>query len=305
MSFDIEELTKAITLHGRVARVVIVDVKGSTPREIGASMLVWDGGQSGTIGGGALEFEAAKRALNGSQIETVPLGPSLGQCCGGSVVLATEIFEAIPEVHDHYTRLVNGLREKPFAIIRQEAAARQGQPRKLIYQDGWLSEPVNSVQTPLWIYGAGHVGRALVNVLEPLPDFEITWVDTARERFPTTIPQSVNVLPAQDIALTVRHAPSDAIHLVLTYSHAIDLELCHQLLTHGFAFAGLIGSKTKWARFGSRLEMLGHSKAQISRITCPIGDPNLGKHPQEIAVGVATSLMSRRSTASLGKDRAN
>jgi len=107
VSFDIEELTKAITLHGRVARVVIVDVKGSTPREIGASMLVWDGGQSGTIGGGALEFEAAKRALNVSQIETVSLGPNLGQCCGGSVVLATEIFEAIPEVHDHYTRVMS------------------------------------------------------------------------------------------------------------------------------------------------------------------------------------------------------
>ena len=88
------------------------------------------------------------------------------------------------------------------------------------------------------------------------------------------------------------HAPHDAHHLILTYSHALDLALCHGLLGHGFARAGLIGSATKWARFRSRLGALGHAPAQIARIRCPIGTPGFGKHPQAIAIGVASGLLS-------------
>lgn len=142
---------------------------------------------------------------------------------------------------------------------------------------------------PLWIYGAGHVGRALVNVMAPLPDFEITWVDTGPERFPET---DVTTLVAKDPALIVKHALTNADHLILTYSHEIDLALCHALLNHDFHSAGLIGSATKWARFRSRLAALGHTPAQISRIACPIGDPALGKHPAAIALGVATAMIS-------------
>nr|MCE2749619.1 XdhC family protein [Rhodobacter sp.] len=85
-------------------------------------------------------------------------------------------------------------------------------------------------------------------------------------------------------------------HLVLTFSHALDLELCHRLLTHGFASLGLIGSQTKRARFRSRLRALGHSDPQIARIRCPIGDPALGKHPQAIAIGVAQDILHRQVT---------
>jgi len=142
---------------------------------------------------------------------------------------------------------------------------------------------------PLWIYGAGHVGRALVNVIAPLPDFNITWIDTAAERFPQT---NVTTLVASDPTLVVKHAPADADHLILTYSHEIDFALCHAVLNHAFHSVGLIGSATKWARFRARLAALGHSNAQISRIACPIGDPSLGKHPAEIALGVATAMIS-------------
>jgi len=155
---------------------------------------------------------------------------------------------------------------------------------------------------PLWVWGAGHVGRALVDVLSPLPEFAITWVDTTAERFPSDIPLGVVPVPAADPALLVPHAPENAQHLILTYSHALDLALCHSLLGHGFAFAGLIGSATKWARFRSRLASLGHSPEQISRITCPIGHPALGKHPQMIAVGVAAQLLRRDMTEALKKD---
>jgi xanthine dehydrogenase accessory factor len=303
VSFDSAELTKLIAQHGRIARVVVVDVKGSAPREIGASMFVWHGGQSGTIGGGALEYEAAIRALDGTQVKRIPLGPNLGQCCGGSVVLVTEVFEKIETGTTYYSRNINGLSNKPLGIRRQEAAARRGEPIDFFYEDGWLFEPIQTDKSSLWIYGAGHVGRALVNVIAPLPEYDITWIDTAASRFPDVKPINTTQLVAAQPALTVRHAPSDASHLILTYSHALDLELCHQILSHNFGFAGLIGSKTKWARFRSRLKALGHSDTQISRITCPIGDPTFGKHPQEIAVGVASSLLSHQTALSTKKDR--
>lgn len=87
------------------------------------------------------------------------------------------------------------------------------------------------------------------------------------------------------------HAPAHAEHLILTYSHEIDLALCHAALAHGFGFCGLIGSDTKWARFRKRLAGLGHCDAQIARICCPIGQKGLGKHPQAIAIGVASRLI--------------
>ena len=234
-------------------RVTILKTAGSVPRETGTEMRVTAEGIRGTIGGGALEWRAMKvaREMLESGTEraerTLPLGPSLGQCCGGSVTL---LFEAIDP-------------ETPF----EETGA------------------------PLWIWGAGHVGRALVGVLGPLPDYALTWVDTAENRFPEADDGMARRLVAAQPDVLVRHAPTDAHHLILTYSHDIDLALCHALLSHDFASTGLIGSATKWARFRKRLVSLGHTDAQTWRIACPIGDPTLGKHPQAIAVGVATGLL--------------
>jgi xanthine dehydrogenase accessory factor len=185
----------------------------------------------------------------------------------------------------------------PLAVKRLTTCARnQGVDLRPRMVQGWFVEPVAQPTTPLWIWGAGHVGRALVEVLHPMPEIEITWVDTAPNRFPDMIPEGVNALPASDPLRVVAHAPQDAAHLILTYSHALDLSLCDALLRHGFAFAGLIGSDTKWARFTSRLRNLGHTDAQISRICCPIGQKSLGKHPQAIAVGVAAQLLSLSTT---------
>jgi len=156
---------------------------------------------------------------------------------------------------------------------------------------------------PLWIWGAGHVGRALVDVLSRLPQLEITWVDTAAERFPETVPGNVRVVPAADPARLVARAPVDAEHVVLTYSHALDLALCHELLQHGFGHAGLIGSATKWARFRKRLGAMGHAPAQIARIACPIGAPHLGKHPQAIAIGVAADMLARAAASAAIKKK--
>ena len=304
--FDLDALRKSVADHGPVARVVIADVKGSSPREVGAAMLVWAGGQSGTIGGGALEFQAATRAramlgAGGTRLDHEALGPSLGQCCGGAVTLLTEVYDPqnLPDADDVIARAVDGS-AMPLAVKRLIDRARgQGvMPAPQMVQ-GWMLEPVARPTRQLWVWGAGHVGRALVEVLAPLPGLAITWVDTAPDRFPETLPDTARALPVPDPGLAVALAPKDAEHLILTYSHALDLDLCHRLLTHGFAACGLIGSATKWARFRSRLAALGHSAPAIDRIDCPIGNPSLGKHPQAIAIGVASAFLSRRPDALL------
>ncbi|MEM6409118.1 MAG: xanthine dehydrogenase accessory protein XdhC [Pseudomonadota bacterium] len=299
MSFELEDLRALVAEHGVVGRIVIASHQGSAPRETGTSMLVWATGQSGTIGGGALEFEAvaslrARLAKGGAEVARIPLGPSLGQCCGGAVTLVSEVFDDVSVPGDAvFARRVEDDAEMPLKVSRALAQARNGNvAMDLVFDGGWLVEPLSRACVPLWIYGAGHVGRALIDVLSPLPDFEITWVDTGPERFPKVVPESVRVLPAVNPADAVALAPKDAFHLVLTYSHTLDLELCHRLLSYGFAEAGLIGSDTKWARFRRRLAALGHSDAQISRIRCPIGQKGLGKHPQAIALGTAAALLS-------------
>ena len=307
---DRATLIDLIAKHGPCMRVVTAEVKGSGPREVGSAMIVWADGQAGTIGGGTLEFEATKTArqmlADGTDLKRSlhPLGPALGQCCGGAVTLVTERFDhQVLDLMDRtvFARRVSGDAPMPFHMRRDMSDARaQGASIAPQLVDGWFIEPIVPTQNPLWIWGAGHVGRAFVDVFTPLPGFAITWVDTEQSRFPKTIPDTVDPLIAADPSQVVKHAPRDAHHLIVTFSHALDLSLCHHLLQQDFAFTGLIGSKTKWARFQKRLRDLGHSNDQISRITCPIGDPSLGKHPQAIAIGVAAKLLKSGQEQTLG-----
>ncbi|SEQ49267.1 xanthine dehydrogenase accessory protein XdhC [Thalassovita taeanensis] len=299
MGFDLDTLRDAVTAHGPVARVVIAKTEGSSPREVGAAMLVWKDGQSGTIGGGTLEFQAtseARTALPGApdRLSAHALGPDLGQCCGGRVHLLREVYDAarLTTLTGEVIARSPAGGPQPLAVTRLLAQARnQGTLPMPHLLHGWMIEPLHRPAHPLWIWGAGHVGRALAQTLAPLPQFDITWIDTAPDRFPPNIPVGVTSLPAAHPERLVPHAPQDAHHLILTYSHTLDLALCHALLGHGFASAGLIGSATKWARFRSRLAALGHAPGAITQITCPIGAPELGKHPQAIALGVATGLL--------------
>ncbi len=294
MSLDISALNTAIAQYGPVHRVVITAIKGSSPREIGASMLVWGNGQTGSIGGGALEYAAAKAARQGhTGVQDYPLGPQLGQCCGGVVQLVTERFDTPIQDATYHCRRVWGDADRPMSITRHVRSLRNGTARRDIKLDqGWLSEGIHLTKSPVWVWGAGHVGRAVVQVLGPLPDFDITWVDDATNRFPSDIPSGVVTVPAPDLSGAMALAPAHAHHLIFTYSHALDLALCHASLQRGFASCGVIGSATKWARFRKRLIELGHAPAQVDTIACPIGDPTLGKHPMAIAVSVAHSLMS-------------
>jgi len=239
--------------------VTVADVKGSTPREIGAFMRIWPDRQEGSIGGGALEWEAtgiAREMLAQGKSEArrvMPLGPDLGQCCGGVVTLSFQ----------------------------------KGDPR------------IETDKTDLWIWGAGHVGRAIAQVVAPLDRHEVVLIDTTPDRMPQNLSHNIRPLIAAEPTRLVTHAPQSAMHLILTFSHDLDFALCDALLRHGFAQAGLIGSKTKWARFRKRLAALGHEKQAIAQIACPIGDPSLGKDPQAIAVSVAAALLSgaERNTA--------
>jgi len=247
-----------------------------------------------------LEWDAVQTAkkpdTQKDRVRVFPLGPALGQCCGGTVTLLAEHFDhtRIGDIGEQYfMRRVNGRQDTPLRLKRLIATARNsGQTAEPLLDSGWFLEPVLKPTRPVWVYGAGHVGRAIVQVLSPFPEITITWVDTAAERFPDDIPDKVTTLIASNPAEAAKYAPTNAEHLILTYSHTIDLELCHLILGRDFASAGLIGSKTKWARFKSRLRQLGHGDAKISRITCPIGQPEFGKHPQAIAVSVAAALLS-------------
>ena len=247
--------------------VEITATRGSAPRNAGTAMKVTATGTQGTIGGGALEHRAiaqARAMLSEGKVnleETLPLGPGLGQCCGGSVTL-------------HY-----GPVEKPV-----------DQPISSFSFSSLQQKP----KTQLWLWGAGHVGRAIAEIA-PLCAFEITWVDENADRFPTRIRDGITPLHAADMPLLAARAPLETQHLIFTYAHDIDLALCAALLRRGVTGIGLIGSDTKWARFSKRLRAMS---LEPDRITCPIGNKALGKAPAQIANGVVQSLLSAPLKAS-------
>ena len=307
--FDRNEVQETVRRHGTIARAVIAGIKGSTPREAGASMLVWADGQSGTIGGGALELAAvdhARRCLrSGPGISTlnVPLGPGIGQCCGGAVNLVIEILDeaTLDELVSDSVRMrkirsprkAAGSADDPPPRVRRVAEAmRSGATTPYTcLVDGWLIEPSARPERSIWVYGAGHVGRSVVEVLAGLP-FAVTWVDFEDSRFPGEMPPAVRPLVTDPKSLrAIRLAPDGADHLVMTHTHSIDLDICDRVLRRPFRSLCLIGSRTKRQRFVGRLRSLGHSDEVISRLICPIGIPGLGKHPRAIAVGVAAGYL--------------
>ncbi|MBC8408760.1 MAG: xanthine dehydrogenase accessory protein XdhC [Rhodobacteraceae bacterium] len=313
MSFDFQKTNEYIKSHGKIARVLILKTFGSAPRDEGTTMLIWDSGQFGTIGGGELEYQVTRLAKKiiidnkGSRIKKFSLGPDMGQCCGGAVELLIEILD---ETKVKFISVDDGFFARPVfknekslnvqALIK--SYRNKSVPIKTSFKDGWLFEPVTKEKELIWIYGAGHVGTAIANVLSKLSQFSVTCIDTSQDRYPDNFPKTVEKLITKNPAQIVQYAPSETHHLILTYSHALDLEICHQLLQHNFATAGLIGSKTKWARFKKRLNELNYTFEQINRIICPIGEPSFGKSPYEIAIGVASMLLDKEKNIKLIKE---
>ncbi len=268
--------------------VCVTRSSGSVPREAGTTMIVTPTHTFGTIGGGHLELrsiEVARELLTlGTTTSTrrhFPLGPALGQCCGGSVDVA---FLPVAQAHRESLQELSAV-ERFGGTYRIERALDTGDTlRFLLHFDPWT----------IWVFGAGHVGAALVSVLATLP-CKVSWVDSRDAAFPTVLPDNVQKIESDAPATEVRLISAGADVLMLTHSHALDLEICLELLKRDdLAYCGLIGSATKAAIFNKRFASRGFSGIEIARITCPIGLPALSsKHPGVIAVSVAADLAER------------
>jgi len=298
--------------HSPLMRLLVVETAGSTPRETGTNMLVWMDGIAGTIGGGALEHEAIRYArkrlsdqIRNPTLRTFPLGPGLGQCCGGSLTILFEpctpamlaAASAALQEHGLYARPASSRAPTQDATIAAGIRAMQVDPNpspvKVV--KGWVLESAARPAVDLWIFGAGHVGRAIVTILRFNPSIRMTWVDFAADRFPAGETSGPDILVVRNPADATGSIKPGARCLVLTHSHDLDLEICHRLLILKFTDIGLIGSATKWSRFRKRLLARGHTEEAASQITCPIGDPALGKDPWSIAIGVAATIAKSHS----------
>ena len=243
----------------------VLATRGSVPRDAGAWMAVFADSTVGTIGGGRLELGAIAHAQALFANPSVPreqsyaLGPSLGQCCGGHVTLG-------------------------FEPVQAQDCAR-------------LRRALQAGHQPVALFGGGHVGHALVQVFAHLP-LDVHWIDSRDAPFPATVPANVRCEHSQPVHGAVATLAPGARVLIMSFSHAEDLDIVAAcLLRHraraDLPFIGLIGSKTKWATFRQRLEARGFSAHELAHITSPIGLANLrDKRPEVIAVSVAAQLMS-------------
>jgi xanthine dehydrogenase accessory factor len=247
--------------HTTAVVVEVVGARGSVPREEGTRMLVSRDEVLGTIGGGHLELKAiatARKRLastaEGPVEEHFALGPALGQCCGGAVTL----------------------RYAPLSADLLSA---------------WLAPPPRFT---LQLYGAGHVGRAIADLLGGI-DCRVQWIDERESEFPrgVVLPRHIERVCVEPVQAEVPLAPARGFYLVLTHSHDLDLAITEAILKRGdFGFLGLIGSQTKRARFVRRFEQRGIAPDTLARLTCPIGLPGIeGKEPTVIAVAVVAQLL--------------
>ena len=278
-------IVKTLEAHGTCAMISVVKVEGSAPREAGARIVVTPLGFHGTIGGGTLEWHAIAKAqaLLGKptqhRLSVHSLGPDLGQCCGGRVQLVTEVFSA------------NDLAEaRGFATQEEKGAfAISG---RILAPD--FNEQFGDSNRKLYLFGAGHVGRALILALAPLP-FDVIWIDPREGAFPSVVPSNVVTIHSENPAAEAAEVYSGSFALVMTHSHALDLEIIDVVLRNPrFAYVGLIGSQTKRARFTKRLGEAGVAENRIEDLVCPIGVSSIkSKHPAAIAAATAAQLLQR------------
>lgn len=266
MTVDVRAQALAWQAASRPAVVVeLIHTQGSVPREAGTRLLVSADAVYGSIGGGHLEWQAiaaARRWLAGGDEapeRRVPLGPALGQCCGGVVTW----------------RLQHLADSRPAA---------------------W---PAPEPRFTLQLYGAGHVGRAIVRLLQDLP-CRVQWIDERQAEFPAWASAAhIDRLCVEPVEAEVAQAPTGCCFLVLTHSHDLDLAITEAVLRRGdFGWLGLIGSATKRARFVHRLQARGIPPDRLARLQCPIGLPGItGKEPEVIALAVVAQLLQYSSAA--------
>ncbi len=267
------ELLLARLANESAVLVQVQATEGSAPRDAGAWMAVFAGSLVGTIGGGHLEFEAIDRArallkiegtVKPSEMMRLALGPSLGQCCGGVVHL-----------------LLEHLTEADTPELRRR---------------------LDVDRMPVVLFGGGHVGHALADVLARLP-VALHWIDSREGIFPAGLPAHVVCEHSEPVQAAVKNLAPGSCVLIMSFSHAEDLDVLIQCLARqrkeqDLPYIGLIGSKTKWATFRHRLEARGYSAEELAHVTCPIGVPGIeGKEPEVIALAVAAQLLQVRAVS--------
>lgn len=305
-------LIEALDAEGSAALVTLVGVSGSSPREPGARLVVRPSGAfRGTIGGGRLEYEAieeARRALakgrGAAGRHRALLGPDYGQCCGGRVDWLVETFDgrdlaalaALDAQGAGAPLATRARRDGEGRYVRERCDAVAAAEGAELSRDGAaLREVFGEAATPVWLFGAGHVGRALALALAPLP-FALRWIDSRADAFPVYAPANALRVHALDPVAEMAGAPAGALVLVMTHSHALDFDLTlAALATRGRAYVGLIGSQTKRARFVSRLRAAGLDEGALAALVCPVGVEGVeGKAPAVIAAATAAQLLMRR-----------
>jgi xanthine dehydrogenase accessory factor len=302
---------ETIERHGKAGLLSVVGAAGSVPRETGARIVLRpDGGFYGTIGGGRLEYEAiaaARAALAAGRGAAIlrdwPLGPNLGQCCGGAVKTLTETFDAtdMPAVRRlEETEMVGAFMAdsridgegRVARRIARGAAGKHVEEALRAFDTKHFQEHFGESTTPILLFGAGHVGRAVVLALAPLP-FSVRWVDSRADQFPQYVPQNVVTVRTDAIERELAEAPRDAMIVVMTHSHPLDFDITLAALRRrSFDFVGLIGSETKRARFMSFARQMGLPEGDLERLVCPIGIMEIkGKEPAVIAAALAAQLL--------------
>jgi xanthine dehydrogenase accessory factor len=303
-----------LSRHASLVRVTVTALRGSAPREAGASMLVDAVGTVGTIGGGRLEWHAvalARELLRDARAAPVRLadlilGPELGQCCGGRVELWLErLTRSDVQWLENAARRLRAERGLAMAseildgavthrlVRRSFAGAATVEVERRTRQRVTLFEAPPPRRPELWIFGAGHVGQALVRLLSQLALFEITWIDSRAELLPASLPEGITPEACAAPAERAARAPAGTHFVVMTHDHALDYELCRVILTRTDAsWLGLIGSASKSARFRSRLLRDGLDPETVSGLVCPIGVPGIpSKLPGAIAIAIAAQLL--------------
>ncbi len=314
------------------ALVSVAAADGSTPREAGAKMIVTADGIHGTIGGGNLELkaiEAARAMLDedgaAPRIVHFALGPSLGQCCGGNATLLAEPVATGDWVAALKTAAAAGATAALVTVVEgaapgektvvtendasgslgEAAAAAAKQALGAVPTARLVEDPasgaklfVESFGPPdmnVVLFGAGHVGRAIVQVLSGL-SCRVTWIDDRAEQFPAEPPANVETVLSDAPYYEVEEAPPGSFFLLMTHSHDLDYRIAERILKRGdFRYFGMIGSDTKRRRFEAAMRRRGMTDQQLARMTSPIGIAGItAKRPADIAVAVAAELLLLR-----------
>lgn len=297
--------------------VTVIGVRGSAPREVGARMLVSGSATIGTIGGGQLEYQCTRSAvermkrndLSDLSRRRFPLGADCGQCCGGVVDILFEDVQASAARFDELIQLCEEGRpavlvtriEADGALQRSVSTAerdldRVGDGRARRFDDAGATvvlEPVTDSRFDVAVFGAGHVGSATVALLATL-DASIRWIDQRANLFPERLPHGAQSLVSSDPAREVAALPAGSHVLVMTHSHPLDYAICVAALERNdLAWIGLIGSRAKRRRFEKRFQAEGITGYE--RIVCPIGIEGIrGKRPAEIALAVSAQIARHR-----------